>query len=64
MSRQLKQESNTHFKQNLVSASDQLSLHRERCAANGRPFPATLRQAHDSIRAEIKRLEEVDEQPI
>ena len=51
-------------RQFLISASDSLYHHEQECAARGVPFPAELRQAWDTIRAELARWEPgVDEKP-
>jgi hypothetical protein len=45
------------FRQHLISASNELYLHEMLCTQQGRPFPESLRRAHASVRAELKRLE-------
>lgn len=42
--------------EHLVSASNELYLHEQRCLELGRAFPESLKRAHASIRAEIRRM--------
>ena len=46
----------SEFRQHLVNASNELYLHEMLCAEHGRPVPPSLRRAHATIRAELKRL--------
>jgi hypothetical protein len=45
------------FRQHLITASNELFLHARRCVEAGRPLPESLRRAHATVRAEIRRLE-------
>lgn len=45
------------FRQHLITASNELFLHARRCEEAGRPLPESLRRAHATVRAEIRRLE-------
>jgi hypothetical protein len=47
------------LRQHLINASNELYLHELRCVQIGRPVPEALKRAHASVRAELKRLEEI-----
>lgn len=57
-----RREAAREFRQHLINASNELYLQEQLCLADGQPFPAALRQAHTAIRAELRRLEEAEEE--
>ena len=57
-----RKEAAREFRQHLINASNELYLQEQLCLTDGRPFPESLRQAHAAIRAELRRLEEAEEE--
>lgn len=57
-----RREAAREFRQHLINASNELYLHEQLCLAQGRECSKALRRAHQTIRAELERLEEAAEE--
>lgn len=47
----------SELRQHLLNASNELYLFEMKCEAAGRPVPPALKRAHNTVRAELRRIE-------